>query len=335
MRTMLVLVLCLASSFASATSYRRPERPATPEEQVELARYDQEVIARDRRLKIRISADAEVEQMLKFVLDRDEGDESSDLSVKSQARYHVAQRDELAALILANAEFDRLFGDDIELNAADLKAQQQQFHQLIARWKPTGSTLWKILDALTQANPIEQKRLLAMALEKPLHSPVTARARALALRYFELKLLEPEPDLRKALAVYRPNSSWMTDALLGTGGIDFEGLVAITLLEPLCDVEKPSAASPYFRQCQSVLQQTQLLNLIMSSEFPAENFEEPARSAFIADQRLVEQAQAAFEKCADGPPFVITMLRATSSPDWRSHLRALLISAQKCRANTE
>ena len=338
MRAMLVLVLCLTASFASATSYRRPERPATPEEQVELARYDQEVIASRRRLKIRISADAEVEQMLEFVLDRDESDESdesSDSSLKSQARYHVAQRDELAALILAPAEFDRLFGDDIEPIAADVKAQQQQFHQLVARWKPTGSTVWKILDALTQANPIEQKRLLAMALEKPLHSPVTARARALALRYFELKLLEPEPDLRKALAVYRPNSSWMTDALLGTGGIDFEGLVAITLLEPLCDVEKPSAASPYFRQCQSVLQQTQLLNLIMSSEFPAENFEEPARSAFIADQRLVEQAQAAFEKCADGPPFVITMLRATSSPDWRSHLRALLISAQKCRANTE
>ena len=335
MRAMLVLVLCLTASFASATSYRRPERPATPEEQVELARYDQEVIASRRHLKIRISADAEVEQMLEFVLDRDESDESSDLSLKSQARYQLAQRDELAALILATAELERLFGDDIEPIAADLKAQRQQFHQLIARWKPTGSTLWKILDALTQANPIEQKRLLAMALEKPLHSPVTARARALALRYFELKLLEPEPDLREALAVYRPNSSWMTDALLGTGGIDFEGLVAITLLEPLCDVEKPSAASPYFRQCQSVLQQTQLLNLIMSSEFPAENFEEPARSAFIADQLLVEQAQAAFEKCADGPPFVITMLRAASSPDWRSHLRALLIYAQKCPANTE
>ena len=220
-------------------------------------------------------------------------------------------------------EFDRLFGDDIELNAADLKAQQQQFQQLIARWKPTGSTVWGILDALTQANSMEQKRLLAMALEKPLHSPVTARARTLALRYFELKLLEPAPELRDALAVYRPTSSWMTDALLGTGGIDFEGLVAISLLEPLCDVEKPSAASPYFRQCQTVLQQTQLLNLIDLSELPAENFEEPARSAFIADQRLVEQAQAANEKCASAPPLAITMLRATSSPDWRSYLRRL------------
>ncbi len=334
MRAMLVLVLCLTASFASATSYRRPERPATPEEQVELARYDQEVIESNRRLKIRISADAEVEQMLEFVLDQDESDESSDLSL-SQARYQLAQRDELAALILAPAEFDRLFGDDTELNAADLKAQQQQFHQLIARWQPTGSTVWKILDALTQANPIEQKRLLAMALERPLHSPVTARARALALRYFELKLLESAPELRDALAVYRPNSRWMTDALLGTGGIDFEGLVATSLLEPLCDVEKPSAASPYFRQCQSVLQQTQLLNLIDSSEFPAENIEEPARSVFVADQQLVEQAQAVVKKCPDGTPFVITMLRATSSPDWRSYLRALLTTAQKCLANAE
>lgn len=330
MRAMLVLVLCLAASFASATSYRRPERPATPEEQVELARYDQEVIARNHRLKIRISADAEVQQMLEFVLDHDEGDESSDLLLKSQARYQLAQRDELAALILATAEFDRLFGENIEPNAADLKAQRQQFHQLIARWKSTGSTLWKILDAFTQANPIEQKRLLAMALEKPLHSPVTARARALALRYFELKLLEPAPELRDALAVYRPNSSWMTDAFLGIGGIDFEGLVAISLLEPLCNVEKPSSASPYFRGCQSVLQQTQLLKLIEPSEPPVESFEEPARSEFIADQRLVEQAQAAAEKCADGTPFVITMLRATSSPDWRSYLRALLTTAQKC-----
>ena len=61
MRAMLVLVLCLTASFASARSYRRPERPATPEEQVELARYDQEVIESNRRLKIRISADAEVQ----------------------------------------------------------------------------------------------------------------------------------------------------------------------------------------------------------------------------------------------------------------------------------
>ena len=73
----------------------------------------------------------------------------------------------------------------------------------------------------------------------------------------------------------------------------------------------------------------------MSSEFPAENFEEPTRSAFVADQQLVEQAQAAVEKCADTPPFAITMLRATSSPDWRIYLRALLISAQKCPANAE
>ena len=335
MRAVLVLILCLTASFASATSYRRPERPATPEEQVELARYDQEVIARNRRLKIRISADAELEQMLEFLRDHDESDESSDLSLKSQARYHVAQRDELAALFLATAEFDHLFDDDIEPIAADVKAQQQQFYQLIARWKPTGSTLWKILDALTQANPIEQKRLLAMALEKPLHSPVTARARALVLRYFELKLLEPAPELRVALTVYRPNSIWIQDAVLIMGFIDFEGIVATSLLETLCDSENPSPESLTLMQCQSVFQQTPLLHLISGSELSIDNFKEPTRSAFVADQQLVEQAQAAVEKCADNPPFAITMLRATSSPDWRSYLRALLTTAQKCPANTE
>ncbi len=326
MRAILIFVLCLTVSFANATSYRRPDRPATPEEQVELARYDQDVIERNRQLKIRISADAEVQQMLEFVIH----DEDSDSSLQSQARLQLAQRDELAALIWANEEFDRLFGDPIEPITAETKTQQQQFHQLIARWKPTGSTLWGMLDALTYANPIEQKRLLAKALEKPLHSPVTTRARALALRYFELKLLEPEAELRDALAVYRPNSSWMTDALLGTGGIDFEGLLATSLLEPLCDSENPSAKSLKPAQCQTVLLQTQLLNLSMQSEVPIENFEEPARSAFVADQQLVEQAKDANEKCASAPPIAITMLRAISSTDWRSYLLA-----QKCSVDTE
>ena len=153
-------------------------------------------------------------------------DEESDSSLQSQARFNLAQSDELAALIWAYEEFDRLFDDPIEPITAEIKAQQQQFHQLIARWKPTGSTVWGILDALTYVDPIEQKRLLTNALDKPLYSPVTARARALALRYFELALLEPEPELRGALAVYRPDSSWMLNALLATGGLDFEGLLA-------------------------------------------------------------------------------------------------------------
>ena len=329
MRVILIFLLCLTVPLVSATSYRRPERPPTPEEQVELAHYDQEVIARNRRLEIRISADAEVQQMLEFV----RHDEESDSFLQSRARLDLVQRDELAALIWANDEFDSLFGDPIEPITAETKAQQQQFHQLIARWKPTGSTVWGILDALTYVDTVEQKRLLAIALERPLYSPVTARARALALRYFELILLEPEPDLREALAVYRPNSSWMLNALLATGGIDFEGLLATSMLEPVCDLENPSAKSLKPAQCQSVLLQAPLLYLIMHSDEPMENFEEPARSAFVADQQLVEQVKAVNEKCASASPFAITMLRATSSTDWRSYLRTQ--STQKCRVNTQ
>lgn len=195
--------------------------------------------------------------------------------------------------------------------------------------------MWKIFEALTYANPIEQKRLLAIALDQPIHSPVTARARTLALRYFELKLLEPAPELRKDLAVYRPDSSWMLNALLGIGGLDFEGFVATSLLEPFCDTDNPRAVLLKPSQCQSVLLQTQILNLITPSEFSAENFEEPARRAFIADQQLVEKVQNAAENCADNPPFVITMLRATNSRDWRSYLRALRNTSPECVANIE
>ena len=68
--------------------------------------------------------------MLEFVLNynESEGANTADSSVNSQARFQLALRDELAALIWANEEFDRRFGSRIGLIAADAKAQQQQFH---------------------------------------------------------------------------------------------------------------------------------------------------------------------------------------------------------------
>jgi hypothetical protein len=323
MRVMLILVLCWPAMDANATSYRRPDRPSTPAEQIELAQYDEAMAARKRRLETRIAADAEVQQMLAFVLDDDENaDISSDeYSARKQARFTLAMQDELAGLIWASYEYDRSIGSHIRALEPEKAESTKKINQLITRWKPTGSSIWGIFAALLHENLIEQKQLLSIVLKKPLHSGLTKRARVLALRYFEIYFSEPEPDLREALTVYRPDYSWMQLALLGIGGIDLEGLVASKLLDASCDLENPREASLSASDCQSLFWQSQLLKLMMPEELPAELFEEPVLSAFLADQQLVEQTQATLDECGNSPAFVLVMLRATSSADWRGYLR--------------
>jgi hypothetical protein len=325
MRIFIALFVCFTMQLASATSFKRPDRPATAQEQIELARYDQALIESQRRLKIRISADFEVQQMLDYVIYDEDHASTEEVSAAAKARYALAQRDELAALIWASDAFEHVSGLDMGPLDAEEKAQIQRLKLLIARWQATGSVIWKLFDALLHRNSVEQKQLLTIALKKPLHSAVTQRARALALRYFELTLLEPEPALPEALAVYRPSLAWMRSALLATGGIDFEGLLATQLLEPFCDSKNPSKLLSA-AQCQSLLRQTQLGQLMTPSELPAENLDEPTLSQFMADQQLLEQVQTALEPCAD-TPFFITLLRATSTADWRRYMRKLLDAA--------
>ncbi len=332
MRVMLILVLCWSAMYANATSYRRPDRPATPAEQIELAQYDEAMAARMRRLETRIAADAEVQQMLAFVLHDDDNADisSSEFSAREQARFTLAMRDELAGLIWASYQYNDVVSSPIRAAEPEKSDAIKKLNQLITRWRPTGSSIWGMFDALLHENPMEQKQLLSIALKKPLHSGLTKRARVLALRYFEIYFSEPEPVLREALTVYRPDYSWTQLALLGMGGIDLEGLVASDLLEASCDLENPREASLSASDCQSLFRQSQLLKLMMPEELPAEQFEEPVLSAFLADQQLVEQIQTTLDECANSPAFVLVMLRATSSADWRGYLRK--VAGSPCKA---
>jgi hypothetical protein len=339
MRIVLVLLFSLTANVAEATSYRRPDRPATPAEEIELARYDEALRASQRRLKARIAADTEVQEMLDFVFP-DKDTERENTSAITAARLSLAQRDELAGLIWVLQERDQIVAEQRELDAASA-ARARQLQLLIAQWKTSGSVVWQVLDALEHADPAEQKRLLTMALKKPLHSSVSKRARQLTLRYFEMMIAESDPELRKDLQVYRPDSLWIMRTVLATGSIDFEGLLLSMMLEPFCDLQNPSDASLSAEVCYSVLMQTQLVHLMTPSELPAEQFKEPELSAFLADQELFAQVLEAANQCADKShrtgdttdktPFVINILRATSTADWRSYLRKVLRDLKQSR----
>jgi hypothetical protein len=154
----------------------------------------------------------------------------------------------------------------------------------------------------------------------------------MTLRYFEMLIAEPDPELRKELQVYRPDSRWIMRTVLATGGIDFEGLLLSMMLEPFCDLQNPREESLSAETCQSVLMQTQLVQLMTPSELPAEQLNEPELSAFVADQELFAQVQSATELCANDMQFEITILRATSTADWRTYLRKMLSNkADQCK----